>query len=141
MTTKLPPVLAAEDEESDALLLQLAAEKAGLAHPLVIVGDGQEVVEYLAGQPPYDDRSLHPLPALLLLDLKMPRMSGFDVLEWLAARAAFRDLPAVVFSSSSYESDVLKAKQLGALDYFVKPHSRADYVKILQHLNSRWLQT
>jgi CheY-like chemotaxis protein len=77
------PVLVAEDEESDAVILRLAFQKAHVPHPLVIVHDGQEAVDYLLGKGHYADRILHPIPALILLDLKMPRMSGFDVLAWL----------------------------------------------------------
>jgi CheY-like chemotaxis protein len=77
----LPLVLAAEDEETDAFILRLAFEKAEVANPLIVVPDGQVAVDYLRGAPPYQDRTVHPLPGLLTLDLKMPRMNGFDVLK------------------------------------------------------------
>jgi len=69
----------------------------------------------------------------------MPCMHGFEVLEWIATRPEFKDMPVVVLSSSSDESDIQKARQLGARDYFVKPHSIDEWVKILQQLNQRWL--
>jgi CheY-like chemotaxis protein len=133
------PVLAAEDEETDRFILNMAFERANLPCPLVMVRDGSECVEYLSGVGPFADRSLHPLPALLLLDLKMPRMHGFEVLEWLATRPQFKDLPVVVLSSSSADSDIRKARQLGARDYFVKPHALDDLIKILQQVRERWL--
>ena len=141
MKSDSPPVLVAEDEPTDALILRIAFEQAGIPRSLVAVSDGKEAVDYLCGNPPYTDRSVHPLPALLLLDLKMPRMTGFDVLAWLASRPDFKDLPAIVFSSSSEEQDVSRARRMGARDYFIKPISLLDYVKIIQTINTRWLAT
>src|SRR5262245_26088323 len=120
--TPPPPILVAEDEETDALILRMAAKQAGLANPLVVVHDGSDVVTYLEGAGQYADRALHPLPALLILDLKMPRMTGFDVLSWLGTHPHFKRLPAVVLSSSCQDSDVAKARDLGAREYHVKPH-------------------
>jgi CheY-like chemotaxis protein len=139
MRTEHPSVLVAEDEETDVLILRLGFEKAGLPNPLIAVRDGQEALDYLDGNGPYADRSRHPLPALLLLDLKMPRLTGFDVLAWLATRPDFKHLPAVVLSSSSDDSDIQEALRLGARDYFVKPHSLAELVKIIRTLPARWL--
>jgi CheY-like chemotaxis protein len=141
MSEQLRPILAAEDEESDRLILELAFERAQLAHPLVIVPDGQVMVEYLSGEGRYADRSAHPIPALLVLDLKMPGMSGFDVLAWLAERSEFKKIPVAVLSSSADESDMKEARQLGAREYFVKPHSLGDLVKIAQEMQARWLTT
>lgn len=133
------PVLAAEDEESDALILRMAFERAGLTNPLIVVQDGQEAVDYLAGAGRYSDRQRYPLPGLLLLDLKMPRMNGFDVLGWLAGRPEFKSLPTIVLSSSPDQSDIRRAKEAGALEYFIKPHSLRELVAILNVLHSRWL--
>lgn len=132
-------VLAAEDEPTDGYILQLAFERAGLTNPLTLVSDGQAAVNYLTGTPPYDDRAVHPLPGLLILDLKMPRMNGFDVLAWLRAHPDFNALPAVVLSSSSDDEDIARARSLGARDYFVKPHSLDDLVAILHRLSAHWL--
>ncbi len=135
----LPAVLAAEDQENDASLLRTAFERAGVRHPLLVVHDGQEAVDYLTGKPPFRDRAKYPLPVLLLLDLKMLRLNGFDVLSWLASHSDFQDLPAIVLSSSWHDQDVLKARQLGARDYFIKPLQLSEYVKIIQGLKARWL--
>jgi CheY-like chemotaxis protein len=133
------PILAAEDEETDRFILNLAFQKAKLPYPLVMVRDGSECVDYLSGVGDFADRTLHPLPVLLLLDLKMPRMHGFEVVEWLATRPEFKDLPVVVLSSSPDESDIQKARQLGARDYFVKPLLLDELVKILQQVHKRFL--
>ena len=139
MNTPLRPILAAEDEETDRLILNLAFERANLPHGVVTVRDGAECVDYLTGVAPYADRTVHPFPALVILDLKMPRMDGFEVLAWLAMRPDFKDLPVVVLSSSSDDSDIQKARLLGAREYFVKPHALDDLVKILHTIHSRWL--
>jgi CheY-like chemotaxis protein len=127
-------VLAAEDEESDAALLQLAFRRAGSPGNLVVVRDGQEAIEYLNGDGRYADRAMYPLPSLLLLDLKMPRMTGFDVLAWLKENPQFKDLPVVVLSSSSHESDIERARQMGAWDYQVKPHGMPQFLQLIKHL-------
>jgi CheY-like chemotaxis protein len=141
VSTVKRPILSAEDEETDRFILKLAFDRAKLPHALVTVCDGSECVDYLSGVKRFADRVLHPLPVLLLLDLKMPCMHGFEVLEWLATRPEFKDLPVVVLSSSSDESDIQKARRLGARDYFVKPHSIDEWEKILRQLNERWLST
>lgn len=132
-------ILVAEDEESDAWLLEHAFARAGLHHRLVVLHDGQEAVAYLGGAGPYTDRKLHPLPSLMLLDLKMPRMNGFDVLAWMRKHPDLQALPVVVLSSSSLESDVAQARQMGARDYVVKPHEFSRLVELVRDINQRWL--
>jgi DNA-binding response OmpR family regulator len=138
MSARTGPILAVEDEESDRIILRLAFERAKLLCLLVILRDGQEVVDYLSGNGPYEDRAAHPRPALIVLDLKMPGMNGFDVLGWLAKQADFKELPAVVLSSSGDEFDRNKARELGARDYFVKPHSLGELIKIAQQMQTCW---
>jgi CheY-like chemotaxis protein len=133
-------VLYAEDEESDGLILRRAFAMERIANPLVIVPDGRVALDYLSGRPPYDDRRLHPLPGLFLLDLKMPRLSGFDVLAWLATRPDFEHLPVVVLSSSMAEADVHKVRQLGAKELIVKPNDMSEYLRIARSLRDRWLR-
>jgi len=139
MSEKIRPILAAEDEASDRMILELAFERAKLPCPLVVVLDGQEAVDYLSGQGRYADRVAHPLPALVVLDLKMPIMNGFDVLAWLAEQPDFKEIPAVVLSSSADELDMKKARQLGAREYFVKPHSLDELIKMAHEMQARWL--
>jgi CheY-like chemotaxis protein len=135
-----PPILVAEDEESDVFFLRLAVQKSGIDHPLVAVGDGKDAIQYLNGDPPFGDRERHPFPVLFLLDLKMPRMTGFDVLIWMQQRPHLKTLPVVILTSSSLEADQRKARDLGAVDYRVKPGNVQDLNKIIQELHSRWVK-
>jgi len=132
-------ILLAEDEDTDAIMFRFAMKTAGLKFPLVIARDGQEAVDYLAGEGRFHDRLQYPLPSLLILDLKMPRLTGFDVLDWLKSRPDLLNLPAVVLSSSSYPEDIERAQKLGAREYFIKPHSLAELSKVLQSAINRWL--
>jgi CheY-like chemotaxis protein len=139
MTVKVLTVLLAEDEESDAMILKTAFKLAVDAHRMVTVPDGQELVEYLSGDGRYSDRSLFPLPALIILDLKMPRMNGFDVLAWLQTKPDLQVIPAVVLSSSPSELDVNRARQLGAREYFTKPFGFNEVVKLVRQIQTKWL--
>ena len=89
-------VLCAENDENDAFLLEACWKRAGVTHALAVVGDGQEAIEYLAGEGAYADRARHPLPDMLLLDLSMPRRSGLEVLAWVRARPEWARLPVLI---------------------------------------------
>jgi CheY-like chemotaxis protein len=134
-----PPFLVAEDEESDVYFLRRALQKAGVANPLMAACNGHEAIRYLEGDGPFSDRVRHPLPALLLLDLKMPVMGGFEVLAWLEGRPEVKRFPVVVLTSSEEPADQEKARRLGAADYIVKPRSPGDLVRLVQTLRARWL--
>lgn len=121
------------------MLLRLAFKRAGILQPLVIVHDGQAAIDYLSGEAPYADRLTHPLPVLILVDLKMPRLSGFDVLAWCASRPEFRTLPVVMLSSSPHETDMDKALTMGAREYVVKPHGFMQLTKLIGDVAQRWL--
>jgi CheY-like chemotaxis protein len=138
-TSTLPLILLAEDQDDDVFLMRRALTKAAVANPVFVACDGQDAIDYLDGAGPYADRKTYPLPGLLLLDLKMPRMDGFDVLTWLQSHTAFDALPTVVLSGSGLEEDVLKAKRLGADEYRVKPGEPADLTEMVHQLHSRWL--
>jgi CheY-like chemotaxis protein len=132
-------ILLAEDHPDDVLLMRIALRKAALGWSLFVAKDGQEAIEYLAGEGPYADRKGYPFPSLLLLDLKMPRVNGFDVLGWLQHRPEFNELPIVVLSGSNIQADMNRAKELGADDYRVKPVGMENIVKMLQELHACWL--
>jgi len=134
-----PSVLLAEDDSDDPFFMQRAFAYSALPNRLFVVRDGLEVVNYLHGTDPYADRRKYPLPGLLLLDLKMPRMNGFELLEWLQCRPEFNNLPKVIVSGSWLECDVQKAMELGADDYRVKPLDTDDLTKILHGFQTRWL--
>jgi len=133
-------VLLAEDDENDIFLMRRAFLDAGVQIVVIDVPNGEEAIKYLSGRGPYTDRSSYPLPALLLLDLKMPLLNGFELLSWLQRQVNLRTLPAVVLSSSGLDFDIQRAFQLGARDYLVKPQTHDGLVKLVREINSRWLQ-
>ena len=132
-------ILLAEDDENDIFLMGRAFDRAGIPNPLFVVRNGQEAVDYLAGTGDYAQRDKYPLPGLMLLDLKMPWMDGFDVLKWLRTHPQFDLLPVVVLTSSKLQSDVDKSRQLGVYDYRVKPHGFDDLVRLLDDVRKCWL--
>lgn len=133
-------ILLVEDNPDDVLLIQRAFRKARVTHPLQQVGDGEEAINYLDGTGAYSDRQQYPLPGLLLLDLKIPRKSGLEVLAWLKEQPGLHRLPVVVFTSSREESDIQRAYDLGANSYLVKPVNFNALLEIVQTLGLYWLQ-
>ena|SRR5437899_3358273 len=114
-------ILLAEDDGVDVLLTRRAFTKAGLRNPLHVVSDGVEALAYLSGEGQYADRSQHPLPVLLLLDLKMPHKNGLEVLEWIRDQPELSDLRVVVLTGSDQPQDIQDAYRLGATSYLTKP--------------------
>jgi CheY-like chemotaxis protein len=133
------PILLAEDEEADVLWFRRALNKAGIARPLVSVPNGRDAMHYLLGHAAFSDRVQYPLPALIVLDLKMPIADGFDVLRWLQTRVELCHLPAVVLTSSNQPADRTRALELGAREYLVKPGNPAHLLALVQGMQARWL--
>lgn len=133
-------MLLVEDDPNDVLLLQRAFRKAKANTPLYVVSDGQAAVDYLAGRGAYADRATHPLPSLVLLDLKLPRKSGHEVLEWLRAQPMLKRLPVVLLTSSKEPMDINRAYELGANSYLVKPVAFAELLHMARALELYWLQ-
>jgi CheY-like chemotaxis protein len=129
-----PTILVADDCETDLFILNRAATKSGLNAEFHNVMDGEQVIAYLAGEGAFANRNSHPLPVLMLLDLKMPKVSGFDVLQWMQAREQYRNIPVAVFSSSDEPRDIGRAYALGATTYIVKPTSSDDYHVVVRQL-------
>ncbi len=133
-------ILYAEDDTNDAFLLARAFEKVGIEWPLRVVSDGEEAIAYLSGQRPFDDRTRHPLPGLLLLDLKMPRKTGLEVLKWVRTTPHVCTLPVLMLTSSNQETDVHRAYLLGANGYLVKPNDPRELLSMVEAIRSFWLQ-
>ena len=133
------PVLLVEDDPNDVALTDRAFKKASVTHPLQVVTDGEQAVDYLSGKGSFADRALHPLPALLLLDLKLPRRSGFEVLEWVRSQPGLKRLPVVVLTSSTESRDVNRAYDMGANSYLVKPVAFDSLHEMVQGLGLYWL--
>ncbi len=134
-----PPILLAEDDENDIFMMGRAFDRAGFSNPLFVVRNGQQVIDYLNGTGQFAQRDKFPFPGLVLLDLKMPWMDGFDVLKWVRARSQFDALPIVVLTSSKLQSDIDRSKKLGVFDYRVKPHELPNLVLLLEDVRKRWL--
>jgi|HubBroStandDraft_6_1064221.scaffolds.fasta_scaffold229993_2 CheY-like chemotaxis protein len=132
-------VLLAEDDENDVLLLQLAFQQAGVRNPLLTVGDGQEAIDYLSGAGPFSDRSRFPFPHLLILDLKMPRKTGMEVLQWLASDEARRCLPTIMFSSSTQPGEIEMAYRFGVNGFVVKSAGTSQRLELAKMIGSFWL--
>jgi CheY-like chemotaxis protein len=131
-------VLLAEDNEDDAHLVELAMKRAEIRQPLQVVADGVEAIDYLCGKGQYEDRKHFPFPRVLITDLKMPRMNGFEVLEWLKNHPECSVIPTVVFSASAQEADIDRAYRLGASAYFRKPATLSELCELLQVIFNFW---
>ena len=132
-------ILLVEDDANDVLLVRRAFSKAGTLAAIAAVADGQAAVDYLSGNGGYGNRDMHPLPALVLLDLKLPRKSGHEVLQWLRGHARLKRLPVVILTSSQESSDVNRAYDLGANSYLVKPVAFDSLYQLAQTLGLYWL--
>jgi CheY-like chemotaxis protein len=134
------PILFAENEEDDIVLTRQALKEAGVVNPLIDVPDGQEAIRYLQGEGRYADRTMYPLPCLLLLDLKMPRLTGLGVLTWLRDHPEVRhNLSVVILSSWDEQTDVQRATELGAADYLLKPTRFDELIDLMREVKRRWL--
>ncbi len=132
-------ILLVEDREDDILLIRRAFVHAHLANPIQVVRDGVEAVDYLAGSGKYSNREEFPLPGLMLLDLKMPRMDGFQVLEWIRSQPGIRAMVVLVLTSSDQLRDVNRAYALGASSFLVKPVDFENFIELGNLLRKYWI--
>lgn len=130
-------VLHVDDDPNDTTLLQVACAKANVDFEIHNVGDGNQVIDYLAGTGKYADRSRYQLPGLVLLDLKMPRVEGWEVLKWIRNHSDLRDLPVIVLSGSELQEDIRKAYAVGANSYLVKPPSFTSLINLVREIDAR----
>src|SRR5688572_12342204 len=132
------PLLLVEDNPDDVFLFTRALSKAKRPHPLYVVASGYEAIEYLSGAGKYGDRDAFPLPELIMLDLKMPGVSGFEVLKWIRSDGMARLIPVIVLSSSALTEDVNHAYSLGANAYMVKPANADALERLIQTISDFW---
>ena len=134
------PILLVENEENDVVFLKRAMQKAGIINPVHVVESGQDAVAYLKGEREYANRAVHPLPMLVLLDLKLRGLDGADVLAWLRQQRAFATLPVIVLSSSALPIDVDEAYRRGANSYVLKTAEPAELAELMQAFALWWLK-
>jgi CheY-like chemotaxis protein len=132
-------ILHIEDDPNDVLLLEHACRKMGLGCNIKRLADGEEAIQYLEGAGDFADRDRFPLPELILLDIKMPRATGFDVLTWRREHEEFKTVPVIVLSSSNHELDVKRAYDLGVNSYLMKPVSFDSLCDLIKAVCEYWL--
>ena len=141
MFTMQPIVLLADDNEDDVLALRHALRRAGIDVPLQVVEDGEEAIAYLRGVGKFSNRAEFPLPDLLLLDLRMPKVDGFEVLEWLRQQPSLAPLRTIVLTMSNDVFDVDRAYALGANSFLTKSMDLLDFGNTLEATFNYWLKT
>jgi CheY-like chemotaxis protein len=134
-----PVVLYVEDSAEDFALFERASKKCGTPFSLHRAADGEQAIAYLGAEDPYNDRDTYPFPDLVLLDLRMPRLDGFEVLQWIRTNPATRSLPVVVLAGSTFRADIRRALELGANHYAAKPGGFAELQVLIDQIADVWL--
>jgi len=129
-----PVILLVDDNPHDVVLIRLAFRRVGIIDTIQLVKDGTEAMRYINGEGVYADRHQFPIPTLILLDLKMPQTSGFDVLQWIREQPELSSVIVVVMSGSKNDQDIERAYALGANSYLVKPTRFEEMVKMMETL-------
>src|SRR4051812_32534922 len=133
--SKLPLILLVEDREDDVLLVQRAFNAAKTDSVIQAVRDGEEAIHYISGIGKYANREEYPVPWLVLLDLKMPRVDGFEVLDWIREQPGLKSMIVVVLTSSDDLRDVNRAYALGANSFMVKPFDFQNTIELAKLVN------
>jgi CheY-like chemotaxis protein len=132
-------ILLVEDEPNDAFFFEHCLRRAGIVNRLRVARDGLEALDYLKGIGKFADRETHPLPALVVLDLKLPKATGFEVLEQMRLEPGLRRMIVIVLTSSSSDCDIVKSYDLGANAFIVKPSDSQQLASMVQTLKDFWL--
>ena len=132
-------ILLVEDRDDDVVLIRKAFQKSGLNNPMQVTQDGVEAIAYLSGEGKFANREEFPLPWLVLLDLKMPRVNGFEVLRWIRFQPSLSRLIVLVLTSSEYIKDVDEAYKLGANSFLVKPVDFENAVQMGDLIRRYWI--
>lgn len=133
-------ILLVEDNEDDVFIMQNAIKRAGIKSPVFVAEDGRKALDYVEGQGPFADRARFPFPQLMLLDLKLPEVHGFDVLRTIRANTALPPLLIIILTSSDQDSDIERAYRSGANSYLVKPPTPDKLAAMVKVLSEYWLQ-
>lgn len=139
-STERATVLHVDDDPNDTALLQAATLKACVNFDLENVEDGDKAIAYLNGVDKYADRTRYRLPSMVLLDLKMPRATGFEILKWIRQHPTFKRLTVIVLSGSESQEDITHAYDAGADSYLIKPLGFEALVKLVHRINEIWMQ-
>lgn len=139
--SQTPTILLVEDNASDIALTRRALSKSGIPNELVVAEDGQEALDYLFGRGAHEGRNVADTPTLVLLDVKLPRVDGFEVLRHIRQDARTRRLPVVILTSSKEEQDLALGYDLGTNSYLQKPVEYEAFAKLLHDLEIYWLLT
>ncbi|MDB6052744.1 MAG: two-component system response regulator [Verrucomicrobiales bacterium] len=131
-------ILLVDDSENDVVMLQRAAKNVGLTNPIYVVNSGKDALIYLQGEGKYADRIKYPSPGILLLDLKMPGIDGFEVLRWVRNQQRFKTLLVVVLSGMAETRDINRAYELGAHSYLIKPANPVDLANLMNFFQGYW---
>lgn len=131
-------VLVLEDDANDVFFIQRAFEQNGFTGKIVVLENGQLGIDYLSGAGDYADRQKFPLPDIIITDLKMPQVGGFDFLRWCDSHLQRFAVPIIVLSASGQHGDIAKAHGLGASAYVVKPHSTDERKELVRRLLNFW---
>jgi DNA-binding response OmpR family regulator len=133
-------ILLVEDEENDVVFMEMALDKAGLASAFQVAEDGEEAIDYLSGKGEFADRTRFPLPSLVFLDLKLPRVMGMDVLKWIRDQPALDTVVVIILTSSQQRTDIRMACTLGANSYLVKPSNPLALDEVVDLVKRYWLK-
>lgn len=134
-------ILLVEDDPADSRLIQRALGKVGVAEPAMRLTNGEDAIAYLRGDHPYDNRQSYPLPSLILLDIKLPKKNGFEVLEWIRnQKTLLRRSIVIMMTSSRHAVDVTRAYELGVNSYLVKPETTERLTSMTHLIKQYWLE-
>ena len=133
-------ILLVEDNPADVMVIKMALARLNQGFRVEVLSDGQAALDYLSGEPPFTDRKQFPLPSLMLLDLGLPHVDGFHVLEWVRTEPVLQSLPIVILATTSSLADIQRAYQFGANSFITKPADLDKLVRDLETAFQHWLK-
>ena len=140
MNSEKLTILLVEDDPNDVMLLERAFKKANIMNPIQVVDNGEDAQAYLLGADKFSDRKKYPMPEVILLDLKLPRKSGLEVLAWLKHQPNLKRIPVIVLTSSAEKRDINRAYELGVNSYLTKPVEFEDLLEMVKNIKGYWLE-